>query len=331
MSPDPVATAIAIELLALPDEAFFTLDAAVTVSLQARLARLVQPPLMSRPPTGGSVPLPELRAIGAPRELDWHRRTSFPLLLAEIRGNQREWEVNAVQNRLLMMSNLSTGAVELMAPLDEKRRLPVRPPSGSGPPPDAFNAGLSSIGVRQYELLRWFSRQQAQGRLALTVLDYDLKSNTVMVHGTGGSTAPAEDVLARGATRLGVLPVAPTAGSVGVTLQVPAMVSAVAPALLRAQVRLPRGRVTVVRAPAQASHPLTAAATLLLVQRDNPMPVLLDLAVPAAADAAGNIAAAFDLDLGGALAGRAAAGNWLVYLVVGDTLTGPRPLRSELP
>ncbi len=329
MSPDPVATAI--ELLALPDEAFFTLDAAVTMALQARLARLVQPSPMSQPPTDVPVPLPELRVIGAPTQLDWHRRTSFPLLLAEIRSNRREWEVNAVQNRLLMMSNLGTGAVDLMAPLDEKRRLAVRPPSGSGTPPDAFNAGLSSIGVRPYNLLRWFSREQAQGRLALTVLDYDLVSNTVLVHGWGASAAPTEGVLAWGATRLGVQPVAPTAGSVGVTLQVPATVSAAPPALLRAELRLPRSHVAAVGAPAQASHKLLLAATLLLVQRDGPTPVLLHLAAPAAVDAAGNIEAAFDLDLGGALAGRAATGDWLVYLVVGDTLTGPRPLRVELP
>lgn len=329
MSPDPVATAV--EMLALPDEAFFSLDAAVTTALQARLAKLIQPPPMSRPPSDMPSPLPELRAIGAPRQLDWHRRTSFPLLLAEIRSNLREWKVNAVQNRLLMMSNLDTGAVDLMAPLDEKRRMAVRPPSGSGTSPDAFNAGLSSIGVRQYNLLRWFSRQQAQGRVAITVLDYDLPSNTIPVHGWGADGGPAAGVLARGATRIGVHPAPLTAGLTAVTMQVPETVSAAMPALLRAELRLPRQHVAAVDAPRGASHPLLLAASLLLVKLDQPIPVLLHLAVPAAPDTAGNIEAAFELDLGGALAGRAALGDWQVYLVAGDTVTGPRPLRSDLP
>jgi hypothetical protein len=252
------------------------------------------------------------------------------LLLAEIRSNRREWEVHAKQNRLLLVANLNSGAVDVMPP-DTGRRTTPQPPSRSGPPPDDFDATLSSVGVLQFDLLRWFPRQQMQGRLAVTVLDYDLPSNTAEAHAWGAGTMPAEGVLARAATRIAVQPAAVTAGPDAITLQVPDTVSAASPAVLHAELRLPRRRVTAVDAPRDASHPLLLAASLVLVQLDKPKPLLLDLAVPAEPDATGTIEAAFDLELGRALAGRSAAGDWQVYLAVGDTLTGPHLLRVDLP
>jgi hypothetical protein len=324
MSPESSATVI--RTLALPDEEFFALDDAATRALQTRVASLVQGP----PQPGRRAPLPELRAIGAPPRVDWRRRTTCPVLLAEVRGNRREWEVHAAQNRVLIVSNLDTGAIDLVAPLDKGRRMPVLQPSRSGPPPNDFNAGLSLIGVRRYDLLDWFPRHFVEGRLAVTFLDYDLVSNTVVVDASSTDDAPGAGASLRGPGRMAVLPAPAHAGAPGVALRVPTTVAG-APALLRAEVRLPRQRVTFIDAPPGASHPLVLAASLLLVQLDRLQPVLLDLAAPAAPAGAGNVEAAFTLDLRGALAGRATAGDWLVYLVLGDTVTGPQALKIELP
>jgi hypothetical protein len=328
MSPDALVTVI--RTLALPDADFFALDEAATLALQTRIAALAQGP--SRP--GARAPLPELRAIGAPAQVDWSRRTTFPLLLAEARGNMREWEVHAMQNRALTVSNLDSGAVDVIAPLDKGRRMPILTPSRSGPPPDDFNAGLSSIGVRGYDLLHWFPRQFLEGRLAITFLDYDLVSNTVLVNasmvrrGTDATQNAGASLRAPG--RIAVLPVPPSAAPGGVTLSVPPRIVA-EPARLRADVHLPRSRVTAIDRSPGANHPMLLAASLLLVQIDRLQPVVLHLAVPAAPGGGGNVDAAFTLDLRGALAGRAGSGAWLVYLVLGDTVTGPQPLNIELP
>jgi hypothetical protein len=328
MTIDPVA--VALEVLALPDDDFFGFDNAAATSLQARLAREAQPPPMSGPPTQASSPLPELRVISAPKDLDWGRRSAFPMLLAEIRSNRREWEVHAGQNRLLLMSNLDTGAVDPMAPLDAGRRMPVRPPSRSGEPPDEFDGSLSMIGVRPYDLLRWFSREQAQGRLAITVFEYDLISNTALTHGHGSSEPPPEALLSQAAARIASQPTAATSEAAGVTLLAPDIISASAPALLHAEVRLPRGRVAAFEAPRDADHPLLLAASLMLVRLDKVTPVLLHLTAPAVLDDSGVVNSAFELDLG-VLAGTTPAGDWLAYLLVGDTVTGPRPITVEAP
>jgi len=324
MTPDPVA--IAVDLLALPDDDFFAIDAAGLTALQSRLAKAVQPPPLSLRPSDPRQPLAELRVIGAPAELDWSRRASFPLLLAEIRGHRREWAVHALQNRLLMMSNLDTGAVDLMAPLDHGRRMPELEPSRGGPEPDAFNAALSSIGVHRYDLSRWFTRDQARGRLAITVFDYDLPSNTVHVLGRAASAPPPPDLAAWQTTRVAAQAAPTTPGRTGVSIQAPPRVAPDAPAILRAEVRLPRSRVTVLGAAPGSGHPFVLAASLLLVRLDDSTPVVVHLYAPAAPGGDGHIEASFDLDLRHALHGRAPVGHWLAYLVVGDALAGPSPL-----
>jgi len=322
---NPEALATVLTMITLPDEAFFALDAPATAALQGRVAQALLPPPLTGPPSRGADPPPELRAIAIPREVDWGRRASFPMLLAEVRSHQREWEVNAGQNRLVVISNLVSGEV-IVSPPDLGRRLEVQPPSRSGPPPDALNMRLASIGVVRFDLQRWFQRQQLLGHLAVTVVDYDLPSNTVTVHAWGPGVTPPGGVLAGGATRIEPAFAAGVPAADGVTMTLPDTVSAVTPAVLHSEVRLPRTRAATVDAPPRAPHPLVLAATLMLVKLDQPLPVLIDLAVPAESDAAGNVAAAFHLDLGGALAGRVTTGAWLVYLVVGDTLTGPRML-----
>jgi hypothetical protein len=323
MGSDSVATVI--QTLTLPDDEFFALDDAATTALQARVAKAVQ----AARPLDAQEPLPELRAVSAPTQVDWNRRQAFPVLVAEVRSNQREWEVQALQNRALTVSNLDTGAVDIIAPLDKGRRMPVLTPSRSGEPPDAFNAALSSIGVRRYNLLDWFPRNLLEGRVAITFLDYDLVSNTALVD-AGRNATPGASASLRDTTRVRALSAATTAGPAGVTVRAPALMTA-APAILEGAVRLSRGRVTTLDAPPDASHPLLLAASLLLVQIDRVQPVTVHLAVPARADSSGNVEAAFTLDLHRLLAGHVTTGDWLVYLVVGDTLSGPHAMTVESP
>ncbi len=313
--------------LSLPDDDFFALDAAALSALQAKVAKLVVPPLGDGPPATTYAPLPELRAASAPAAVDWRRRSGLPLVIAEVRSNRREWEVHRAQNQWLLVSNVDTGDVGVVQPIGKGRRMPQLPPSRSGDLPDAINAATSSVGVSSYEVSTWFTREQLRGRLAITYFEHDLAANTCLVEGTGEGAQPAKGAALGGrriATRVpGAVPTA------GVSFGVPEVLGA--GARLTAQVRLPRARVTAldaVPAPGEGLEaPLLLGATVVMVQLDQSVPVLLPLAAPAAADPGGDVESGFGVDLTAALAGREMHGEWLAYLVVGDTVTGPKSFR----
>lgn len=316
-----------IRILALPDDAFFALDDPTRIALERKVAELVRPPQLSRSPSNKRLPLPELRALNAPGQIDWRQRSVFPLLLAEVRSNQREWEVHARQNRLILVSNLSTGTVELAAPIDRRSRMPVLPASRSGPPPDDFNASLSLIGVRHHDLLKWFIRERLRGRLALTVLDFDLISNSVRVEAIDAPTSSLDSEFTGNGARHVVRTVKPSPGPPGVTLVLPPGADALAAGPLLGTIRLRNDQISSAPASPGATHALLIAASLVFVQLDNLRPLVVNLSVPADPHNNDGVEAAFSLDLRDALAGRVAAGNWLVYLVVGDTVSGPHALR----
>jgi hypothetical protein len=298
MNPDTRTSVL--QALTLPDaDAYFALDPAALAGLVKQVAAKVQAPGRAKGP------LPELRAIGAPPQVDAAARATFPILIAEVRSNQREWEVASRQNRHVVVSNLSTGTVQVVAARDMGRRMPAQQPSKSGPAPDAFNAALSSINVIQRDVLSWLPREQLRGRLAVTVLDYDLPSNTVAVQVSAKGADPASAGPARLHVKKDPSVAAPTGN--GVSLN---------PA--------PSGRVTasvaLARSRLAAFHEL-AAASLVLVQLDRPDAVVVDLAVEIPANAL-EIRSAFSVDLNR----FAAAGHYLAYLVVGDTVAGPVPV-----
>jgi hypothetical protein len=217
-----------------------------------------------------------------------------------------------------------------MAPLEAGRRMPVYPPSRSGPPPDAVNAAAGAALVQGYELFKWFKREAVQGRNAVTLIEYDRRSNTTLVNGVGepGSKPerrPVPRVLAQA-----VAAPASTAGAPQVDFSVPGSMSRTGPAQLKASVRLPRTELTGAKAPAGSAHPLVMAATLLLLKLDDSQPQLLHLVVPAQpATLAGGIEgveSTFSVDLRAGLEGRKLAGTYMAYLAIGTTVTGPQPI-----
>jgi hypothetical protein len=326
---DPDTRTRVIQALTLSNaDAYYALDAAALADLGKRVAALVQPPSTSMPPPLSKGPLPELRAVGAPPQVDWAGRGRFPLVLAEVRSNQREWEVASRQNRHVIVSNLSTGTVQVAAARDKGRRMPPLEPSKTGKAPDAFNAGLSSIDVFQHDLAAWMPREQLQGRLAVTVLDYDLPSNTVEVQATGGSAPPAPGILFTSRRRWPVMGNRPEHAGAAVRLvRAPDALPAASSRMI-ASFGLPRTQLKILNNYA----PLAAAASLVLVQLDQPDAIVIDLAVRIPVDAQ-EIHAMFSLDLNeyarasDHMDGALGAGNYIAYLVVGSAVAGPVPVR----
>ena len=193
--------------------------------------------------------------------------------------------------------------------------MPVPEVSGTGTPPDGLNAGLSSIGVMQRDVLKWFAAGTdavavLDGKLAVTLLDYDLPSNTHLVR-IGSSPEPASPVPMGAKPRILLEPLpAPANATVdGVRM------SLTAPATLKAELRLPRQRVTLMRGVVQ---PVLLAGSLVMVRLDVDPSIVLDLAVvlPAAEE---GVQSVFEIDL----SNRVPAGTYQIYLVIGDTVTGP--------
>jgi len=321
----------AAKLIRLSDDRFFSTDEGALSALRASLASAVERHRGKKPPPGTPrPPLPETVAIGAPAALDLGARDSFPLLLAAVRSGQREWEVHARQNQLLLLSHLGTAIVDVMAPVDAGRRMPVYPPSRSGPPPDTLNAAAGYADVRRYDLLKWFQRDTLSGPVALTYIEYDRVSNTVMVDITPArDAAPASR---RPPQRIATQPSAsPGAQQVGrqLTFTLPEVVGGSSPAALNATARLHRSEVTAVTAPPGSQTPLVLGGALLLVKLDDASPQLVHLILPgrpAQVDGAEAVESSFSLDLPGVATSRNLSGPYLAYLVVGAAVSGPRPV-----
>jgi hypothetical protein len=321
----------ALKVVTLPDEQYFSLDAARLRALQGSLADVLRPKGARLLPPGTSHALTEMLIISAPATLDLTKRTTFPLVLASVRSGRREWEVQARQNRLFVVSNVTTGSVDVMAPLDPGRRMPVYPPSKSGDPPDPLNAAAGAALVTSFELFKWFKREALQGRNAVTLIEYDRRSNTALVDARGepGST-PVRRRVQRLAPPINAAPA--IAGDVGgVVFAAPSATGRTAGALLQARVRLPRTDVTAIKAPPNSPLPLLLAATLLLIKLDGAsaprLTHLVLLAQPSALpEGIEGVESAFTVDLRGGLAERTPPGTYVAYLVVGTTLTGPQPI-----
>lgn len=319
MSPTPQTEAV--DLLRLPDAAYFTLGTDALSALKARLAETVQPPPLAVPPGVPDDPIPELRAIGMPRQIELVQSQKLPLLLAEVRTGQRAWEVEPQQNRVLLVTHLATGAVMATSARSKGRRMPVLAPSGTGTPPDDFNSRLSSIDVTLHDLLLWLPPDRLLGRLAVTILDFDLPTNTVQVETSGPPAGKGPDGAAASMAprrRIAVENADVAEISAGVRLETHATTSTAGRPMLYGSIDLPATEV------AFREHDRSPAASIVFVRLDGDAPVVVDVDLPRDPDAPpGQVRASFRLAVADALRDALVAGRWAAYLVVGHAVSRP--------
>lgn len=322
-------------LLSLPDGRYFALDNAAVNVLQQQFSAALQPAFELTPPGASRPALREVLAIAGPAMVDLREQRRFPLLVAHSGGAGRQWSVNNALNGTLIAANLSTGAVDAVSLLDTSLRSSGGEHSRTGKPPGPNGIG-GAIGVRLHDLMERLPSEALQGRIALTLLDFDRPSNTLAATVRKAADTPERRPAQRRITTTAAPTPTPTqAAAAGVSFVVPPTVAADKPALASAHIRLPQAQLTVVGAPAGSAQPLLLAASLLLVQLDEPAPMLQHLAVPARpvqpTEAAALIDASFSLDLRGAFTDRHPSGHYLAYLVVGSTVTGPQPVHFVRP
>ena len=313
----------AAQLLTLPDHDYFAFDEQRTLATQLRLAELFDAGAL--PPTA-TLEVPLFAALGAPRQLDLNSHSELPVLVALRYTGQREWEVHHQQNIWLLAVELNSGAAHIGRLFNPGKRELTPKPSKSGNPPDSIDAEAIYTSVQRIDLRRAIARDWQPGRLAVTVIFYDWKSNTAVVELQGESNVAKPLPLGQPSPFL--TPIDPPLD--------PAMADGAAFALQSSVSRssvvnlafdLPRDN-QLLLIHRQKRTPLLKA-TLLLLQLDDPWPVQIDLLTPIhlikPASGESRLQGALQLDLRAATE-RTVTGAYQVYLLAGDRIIGPQPI-----
>lgn len=328
MEPSPMdrSTQAVLSILTLAVDRFFAIDSDTTASLSRDVAAALQPTPLSAPPAAQREASPELRVINVPATIDWNTQSTFPLLLAESRSRQREWEVDPKKNRQVVVVGLDHPGVEIFAPVEYGRRMPVLEPSRTGPKPDGFQATLSSVTVHHHNLLEWLDRSRLEGRIAVTLIEFDLRSNTVLtrIKGAMSSTQQRGDQTTQ--------PIA-TAKTVSGTMANYGLEFSLAgpdePLMLRIRLRMPRQELEEVRLlSASTADAPRIAASLILVRLDEPTAQSLEFQIHCPSTGAEYIELDAVLDVQTWL-GQLGEGQ--AYVVVGQRVSGPQPWTPRRP
>ncbi|MBI4955615.1 MAG: hypothetical protein HY908_26585 [Myxococcales bacterium] len=284
----------------------------------------------------------------APAAIELALRDALPLVLLRQTTGQRDWEVAFRRNAQLVAADLDSGAVTVRYAFPTRKRYdPARlARSMDGPAPDEQNADALASELYRFDARALCELPWRPGALALTFVDYELCSNTVVVALVGpGAPAPtplpAEGARALGAEVRAALaalarPVVPPADP-GIVLVVPAAVAADAGAVVvhgLVRTALPTGALV-----AHDGDPATPRAILrgrlLLAKKDELYPPACEILVPVHAPgpvAAGDeLMGAFALDLRTALGQPLEPGRYLVYAVIGPHVAGPQLLEVQAP
>jgi hypothetical protein len=325
----------AIELLAIPEQEFYSLRDEQTLALQSKIRALFGSgaPTVGPP---GAVPLAPadapLLAIGAPAKVDIARRTGIPVLIASRHNGRRMWEAEFDQNTWIVAADLDSGSVTNGQPFIMGKREMETLPSMSGPRPDRQDSATTYTSVRAIELREFCAIEWRPSRLAITVVYFDRVSNSVRSDLTGEEREPRHLPPLSPTQFLTVSRTVAPAGLAerGLAISVPAIVAAGEQVLIRAAVSLP-ARSAVLRPAADGSTLLMAS--MLFLQKDARAMGRIDLALPAGlAGPSGPeqmVQSSFAFDARGRAGEHDLAGSYQTYFVVGDRVSGPYPLEVK--
>ncbi len=174
--PNPLVTAAQ-----LPEAALFDLQEEVRDDLLERLLLTVKV---------------EGMGLLAPATVDVGQHKRLPLLWLLRTSGRRSWEVQLVRNSALVAVDLSSGAVTVRhafagPKLPALAQLPV---SRDGAVPERAQAASTRVDTRTLDARQIAKLPWRPGRMALTLLSYDWRTNTVLTELTGPPPGPAGPV-----------------------------------------------------------------------------------------------------------------------------------------
>ena len=171
-----------VALFNLTPEQFGALDDAAVSALSLRLADFVAPRIRRPANAAEAEQTPTLLAIWAPRTLEEDVWRDWPLLVGRYSTGWRGWAVRWETNAWEVIVDLPSGKVVCNRfGISDKKRYRTPKASRSTAAPDDFQAATVSTGLSRYRIFEEKSDGEAPpNRFAVTLLNYDIKSNTVL-------------------------------------------------------------------------------------------------------------------------------------------------------
>lgn len=340
---------LAVEMVRIPDQDYFQIDPARHSKLQHQLI------VMNRY---------EGIAIGAPRIVDLDARKRLPVLWSTRETNLRAWKVIGARNSTVVIADLATGRVSahnaFFGPKKEDYR--QMPRSGAGREADVVaptgaTAQFELLDLREVANLPW-----QPGRLAVTVLSYDRRSNTVETELTRAGTSPAPSA-SHGLSRTEALAVmeshkrqsaatfpsfvfGPAQGTPELRVQgIAANLTGQRSGMTQrwfldgaARLPLEPGSVVAPHTPNDSiggeSKLSTPAAimpiSILIVELDTPVPKQIDIRIPVFSSTllktGDEVSVAFRVDIGSAMRSPLQPGTYQIYVVGQQYVAGPHSI-----
>ena len=327
--PDPKVQSLLDEFAGWPEERYYSLEAGERARLEMQLAGATE---------AGSW-------ITAPGALSVERNHSLPLMLLTRIDAMREWEASEEANGILIASVLSDVPLGPCFAFPSNKRWSAGDwGSRHGRPPDAdtrtvFTSRIRTLDARALCKIPWKA-----GRVALTYISYDQRSNTVITQLTG----PAQPMERLPAARVAAFqrrsfPVDPAVDQFpsyvhtarhpevigdGIALRLPARIAETALGTIR--IRLPAHTILERGLETDPDRPAALIpAEIVILKLDNPHRGVIQLTVPVFAKAGtstqdGDVAEAyFSIDLYPHIQPSLAPGEYLAYLIVQEYIDGP--------
>ena len=307
----------------MPDEAFFDLDPPRLAVLQTAMGKAIRAATPPAPYPDPPYPDPLASiACAAPANVHLARHPTVPLLVLTHANGLREWMVRSDTNMLLVASDMETGAMRVIRPMDGDKRMREKGRSTDAPVPDTFEAMSTETGAERLNILDYGFDARLGLHVALSVILYDVPSNVVSVRVISEERRIRRAPFAMPTPFLRPLPFA---GQGGAMLKLPGVtVAGAVPFLVEGHVRLtPPTHAPLMRAAGDTTQPLLPVS-LLFVQKDRRAADSINLLVPVRRTADDMVEAGFRFDLWDS--GTVPPGRSMLYLVAGDQLAGPYEL-----
>ena len=304
-----------VKLIELGDAEYGKLDDGAVTGLSLKMAAFIGK-RVARPTTVAEAQkTPVVLVLWAPKKVEEKDWRQWPLLVGQHTNGWRGWSVSWETNARLVITNLETGAVTSnRLGISDKKRYRTPAGSRSTAPPDDFDGATISTGVEMYRIFEEKeANEPAPRRFAVTVLDYDLKSNTVVTE-VVKKTEPVEEAVERRVEETAEVRAGVTGGLEAGQIRATPKAVEVSVALTGAQgAAMAKGE--------RSGAPVVAGA-VLIVGLDADEPIMRSFWAPAKVDA-DLVKAAFTLDLGPLLADMPLAGEFQVYVAIGGVTLGP--------
>lgn len=277
--------------------------------------------------------------VRSPQQIDMTTAPTWPVIVVVGESRQRMQGMILGNNGMLLIEALDRRAPlsrALLFPPPSPLKIPM-PPSSRPPEPKPDPSSLADHSTVALVLdLKTLKEPLPPGRYALTVLEYDWKSNTTVIELVDGekSQAKAPNAWVDGATTEFQAAAAATNTTPGVTLDAPIIWSKRATSFqLRGQVRLPVERTWLTAASTANAPQAEIPAHLVLVEKNVLWPQRTDFTIPVRGSkplAAGDeISGTLRLDIKQPFDRPVTPGSYMAYVFTGATVTGPFAVQMD--